>query len=420
MEVISINKAVEQKELFEKSLFASNFINPLHVEAAKNTLANLYIPTTRNEYWKYTRLMKLSNTNFSFQKVEKPENVKAFSINEECYKLNYINGFFDESTSQLPLNSSIQIGNSSILKKLQLPTLSVESDKHYFNALNQCMAQDGFVINIPFNTELDKPIFISNQTLGNYTASMQRNVVVVGKSSKAKIIISSQSAAACFINNLSEITLEENAFLEMYILQHGGSEHFQIESTYVKQAKDSHFKCVTISLQADLIRNNVNVELCDTNAETSLYGAYLAAEGTIDNHTFINHASPNCLSNEAYKGVLGGKANGVFNGKVMVMQNAQKTNAFQSNKNVLLSDNANMYSKPELEIYADDVKCSHGSTTGQLDDLALFYLRSRGIGEKEASKMLINAFLYDICSEISIESYKLQVEQLIDNQLQKL
>ena len=192
-----------------------------------------------------------------------------------------------------------------------------------------------------------------------------------------------------------------------------------INTTQVAQQRDSRFAIHTISLEGKILRNNLNISVQGENCETVLNGVYLTHDSQhFDNHTYVDHIAPNCHSSENYKGVMDDKSTAVFNGKVMVQPNAQKINAFQSNQNILLSDDATINSKPELEIYADDVQCSHGSTTGQLDEEAIFYLRSRGVSEISAKKMMIRAFVFDILEQISLESFKEHVEGLIEEKFE--
>jgi Fe-S cluster assembly protein SufD len=188
-------------------------------------------------------------------------------------------------------------------------------------------------------------------------------------------------------------------------------ESFHIATDQVHQERDSYFKINTITLSGKLVRNNLNILVDGENCETNLNGAFLLQDGQlVDNHTIVDHLKPNCNSNELYKGVLNGKSIGVFNGKVFVRQNAQKINAFQSNANVLLSEDASMNSKPELEIYADDVKCSHGSTTGQMDEEAIFYLRTRGISDQSARALMTQAFIGDVLNQIDSEEVRSYIE----------
>ncbi|MFB0925053.1 MAG: Fe-S cluster assembly protein SufD, partial [Vicingaceae bacterium] len=198
-------------------------------------------------------------------------------------------------------------------------------------------------------------------------------------------------------------------------IQNNAGESYQISSEQLYQRKDSNFTINTMTLQGTLVRNNLNIEVHGEGCETNLNGIYLGeAKNHIDNHTIVDHLKPNCNSNEVYKGILDDNSVGVFNGKVFVRRDAQKTNAFQQNNNILLTDDAVINSKPELEIYADDVKCSHGSTIGQLDDEAIFYLRARGVSKRSAINMMITAFVKDALERVSIPELKNYIETKID------
>jgi Fe-S cluster assembly protein SufD len=199
----------------------------------------------------------------------------------------------------------------------------------------------------------------------------------------------------------TSISIEDGAHLSMTKVQTECNQNYHIASENVNQAQNSNFTINTLTLGGELVRNNLNISVNGQNCETNLNSAYILKDNQhVDNHTLVDHRVPNCVSNELYKGVIDGKATAVFNGKVFVRKDAQKINAFQSNGNVLLSDSASVNSKPELEIYADDVKCSHGSTTGQLDEKAVFYLRSRGLSEKQAREMLVQAFVGDVLEQL--------------------
>jgi Fe-S cluster assembly protein SufD len=223
-----------------------------------------------------------------------------------------------------------------------------------------------------------------------------------------------------FTNIVTEIVVQENATVTYTKVQNESDQAYIIGTTQVYQARDSKFSATTVSLSAALIRNNLNIVLDAENCEANLFGLYmLNGSQHVDNHTLVDHAKPRSYSNELYKGIMDGKSTGVFNGKIYVRQDAQKTNAFQSNKNILLSKDASMNTKPQLEIFADDVKCSHGATTGQLDEDMLFYLRSRGIGTNEAKALLMYAFATDIINQIPLEAVRLYVERAIANRLNR-
>ena len=230
-----------------------------------------------------------------------------------------------------------------------------------------------------------------------------------------------ENETSSFSSHITEITIENNANFTLHKIQNENSANLTIATEEIKQGKDSNVTLHTYTLNGGLVRNNVYANVNGQNSESNLYGIYLLNEKQhVDNHTTIDHQVAHCLSNELYKGVLSDQSTGVFNGKVFVRKDAQKINAFQSNANVLLSDLASMNSKPELEIYADDVKCSHGSTTGQIDEEAIFYLRARGISEKNAKLLMIDAFIGEVIEKNTNSLVKDKIYSLLQNKQEQL
>lgn len=262
-------------------------------------------------------------------------------------------------------------------------------------ALNSALATDGIAIHLPANKKLSAPVLIHHHTDGNAASlTFSRILVVAREGSEASFIEQySSESGAYLLNATAELFVARNAHLHWYKIQNDKSEANLVDNYFARQESDSTSTLTTISLEGNVIRNNVRIDVDGSNSEANLYGLYLV-EGSshVDNHTAVDHRQPHSESNELYKGILDDKARGVFNGKVFVRQEAQKTNAFQSNKNILISDNATVNTKPQLEIWADDVKCSHGCTTGQLDAEALFYLRTRGLSKESARSLLLHAF----------------------------
>jgi len=232
-------------------------------------------------------------------------------------------------------------------------------------------------------------------------------------------VVSAAGEVKLWVNSLTEIFVQTDARLDHVVLQTAGEGVRLVQHTTVRQQKQSLYNNYTFTLPgAELVRNDLQARLEEDHTETHLYGLYLAAGGQlVDNHTLVDHQKPNCFSNELYKGVLLEKSTGVFNGKVYVHQDAQKTNAFQQNNNLVISKQATIDSKPELEIYADDVKCSHGSTVGQFSEDALFYLRARGLGEETAKALLITAFAFDVTEKLRNEAVEAYVNELISHHI---
>jgi Fe-S cluster assembly protein SufD len=365
------------------------------LEEANRFLDNRDFPTTREESWKYTRLTKLANSTFlgsvSNDLLEIP------FVHNDSYRFVFSNGELIEISDGI---NALSLKNVSSEK---LNNISLEN--HFFDAINLAYAEDGLFIKIEANQQLDKPIEIVHVSNGNKITNL-RHVFRVNRHAKADITMSyvSSNESVSFLNVVSNIELEDGAHLTINKLQTEAGTDFHFSREVVNQEKNSNFTLNTLTFNGNFVRNDVNVLVNGQNAETNLNGAYLVKNNQlVDNHTIVDHLVANCQSNELYKGVLYDKSTAVFNGKVFVRPDAQKINAFQSNGNVLLSDDASVNSKPELEIYADDVKCSHGSTTGQLDENAVFYLRARGLSEKSAKELLVSAFISDVLNKIENE-----------------
>ena len=275
---------------------------------------------------------------------------------------------------------------------------------------------------MPKNTIVDKPIQIVYATNSNEQNifTQTRALIVVEDNAQVQITERHQNISQNFVftNALTEIITQTNAVVDFYKIQNDHLHSSLIDNTWVKQFKNSNCTVDTFSFGGKLTRNNLNFTLAEQHAESNMNGITLIGKDQlVDHHTFVDHAMPNCNSNELYKGIFDENAKGVFNGKVMVRPDAQKTNAFQSNNNLLLTDSASIDTKPQLEIYADDVACSHGCTIGQLDENALFYLRSRGIAKKEAQAMLMYAFANDVLENIKLSELKDKLNRIIADKL---
>lgn len=285
-------------------------------------------------------------------------------------------------------------------------------------ALNTLFAQDGFVLFIPAGVHIDKPIQLIQVLHGNEDRMVNRRLLVIAEEgSQAQLLVCDHalSSRKFFSNQVTEIFVGKNATLEFYELEMDHDDTVRVANTLVKQEAGSNLLMNNITLQNGQTRNNVNVKLAGEYAETNLSGMALAdQEHVIDNHLFVDHVAPHCTSHELYKYVLDDSARGVFGGRILVRKNAQKTAAYQSNKNLCSTREARMFTKPQLEIYADDVKCSHGTATGQIDEKALFYIRSRGISEVEARLLLKFAFTADVIDNIRLEPLKDRMKMLVE------
>ena len=398
---------VDKKEKFLEQFRMAEGLSGVS-KAAELALEKLSFPSTRDEYWKYTRLAKIQNSEFSVKEFD--STAEVHSINERALHIECINGFFQTPVGEI--QTGIEI---TLIEEIDHALVDYQTD--FFSALNTAYYTSGIRIKIKAGTEVDKSIQLNFLSIDSGIQVQPRIEIIVEKSSSCNFIFNwhSNGQSDNLYNMVSEMHVLENASLNIHQLQAGGNENYLINTMQIRQLRDSRFTVHTISLEGKILRNNLNVAVQGENCETDLNGLYLVhGSQHVDNHTYIDHIAPNCNSRENYKGVMDDKSTAVFNGKVMVQTNAQKINAFQSNQNILLSDDATINSKPELEIYADDVQCAHGSTTGQLDEEALFYLRSRGISETSAKKMMIKAFLFDVLGDIKLNSFKEHVEGLVE------
>ncbi|MFK8037714.1 MAG: Fe-S cluster assembly protein SufD [Crocinitomicaceae bacterium] len=381
--------------------FLSNLQLELNTPVQKEAfiaLEKLDFPTTRDEYYKYTRLNKIANAKLisgkatsDFIELDKVLVSDQFVIIE--------NGIFRDDLSSFNLDEvTVKIETLSEIAE----TSAKKND--LFQMLNVTASKQTVFINIPKNTKWDKAVQVVYINTSDSIATNTHLVIESGVGSQANIITNFICTAKenTFSNHFTEIQVAENAHITLDKIQTGAGWYVATEN--VRQAANSTFKINTITLKGDIVRNNLNINVEGENCETYLNGAVITkGSQVIDNHSFVNHLVSNCMSDENYKYVLDDKSTGTFNGRVIVQQDAQKINAYQQNGNVLLSDFAKINSKPELEIYADDVKCSHGSTTGQLDEDALFYLQTRGISKDKARKILVSAFVLEVLQSIDNE-----------------
>ncbi|MDC0554997.1 Fe-S cluster assembly protein SufD, partial [Flavobacteriaceae bacterium] len=294
--------------------------------------------------------------------------------------------------------------------------------KDSLSLLNTAFSKEGVYIHIPKNKILEKPVEVIHFATGNEAALMlqPRNLIVLEKNSQAEIIETHQSLTSnpIFTNSVTEIFVDQDALLDYYKIQNDNLTSSLVDNTYISQHKKSVAKVHTFSFGGKLTRNNLNFFQKGSYIDSIMKGITIIDENQlVDHHTLVDHANPNCESHQDYKGIYSGKSTGVFNGKIVVDKIAQKTNAFQQNNNILLTDKSTINSKPQLEIFADDVKCSHGCTIGQLDQDALFYLRARGIPKKEAKALLTFAFANNVLESVNIPSVKSRIKKIIANKL---
>ena len=421
---------IKQFDDFEKSLNgekASEF-HKLRKNAI-NKFNELSFPTQKDEEWKYTNISPLLKYNFSpviTKKKVSSEKINKFLFDKmEHSLLVFVNGIYSSELSNLiEIPESVIVGSLSEELKKNNPVIKkhfgnyAKNENHFFTTLSTAFTQDGAFIYVPDGKIVEDPIhiiFLTKSEKDN-VLTQPRNLFIAGKNSQVTIIehYVSDEESIYFTNSVTEIVADENAIVDHIKLQEESKKSFHIARMEVDQERSSKFSSHLISSGAEISRNDFNARFNDVGGECMLNGLFMIeGEQLFDAHTMIDHAKPYCNSHEHYKGILEDKSRGVFNGKVMVRRDAQKTNAFQENNTILLSDDAVMNTKPQLEIFADDVKCSHGATIGKLNDEAKFYLKSRGIGEESATSILIHAFASDVITSIRIPALRDYLEEII-------
>ncbi len=387
------------------------------IAQAKEVIHSTAVPTTRTEAWKYTRVAKLTRKEYS-NSTDTVTSIAPYIIDDSAMNVVFVNGHYKPELSSVVATKGLIIKSIKDCSAEELNKIgkNVVLEGELFNAINTVYSQDGIYIEIEAGATIEQTIQLIHISSGANTISHQRNSIISNASSNANIIQAyfSVNAEDSFANHITEVFVGKNAQLKIDKIQVEEDSSNQLITEQVEQANDSTFTIHTLTLNGGLVRNNLNIAVNGTNCETHLNGAYLLKGNQhVDNHSVVDHKVAHCNSNELYKGVIDGNATAVFSGKVFVRKDAQKINAFQSNGNVLLTDDATVNSKPELEIYADDVKCSHGSTTGQLDEEAVFYLRARGLSEKSARQLMVGAFVGEVFDLIENESVRAFIDKVL-------
>jgi Fe-S cluster assembly protein SufD len=423
---------VEEFERLRKTAGTNgqSWLMPLR-EQAMARFAALGIPTTRDEEWRFTNVAPIGT--LAFQRPAKCAKVTAEQIQPylfgEQHRLVFVNGYYAPELSAVNgLPNGVRIGSlsgaikeaSDDLKKHLARHAPIENES--FTALNTAFMEDGPFVQIPNGVVIAEPIHLLSITTGTNEPAVvhPRALILVGQNSQTSLIESyiGLGSGVYFTNAVTEIVAGENAVVDHYRIQRENSEAFHISTLHVYQNRSSNVSSLSTSVGGLLVRNNVHTILDGEGSDCTLNGLYLTTDKQhVDNHLRVEHAKPHCTSWEYYKGVLDRQSKGVFSGRIIVHKDAQKTDAKQTNKNLLLSEEAQVDTKPQLEIYADDVKCTHGATIGQINKDALFYLRARGISEQAARNIMIYAFANESLSQIKIEPVRKQLEQLLVDRL---
>ncbi len=390
------------------------------------------IPNKKVENYKYTDMRPVFEGEYEYDfehEVFKQDLSEVFNCNVhelEAITIYLINGWYYRK-NQVPdsLPEGVLVGSLAEFSKTHPELIEKHYNQYAKNeedslvALNTAFAQDGFFIYIPKGVVIESPIQIVNIMHSDKNLmAFPRNLVVVEENAQAKIMLCEHTLSdkKFLLSGVTEVFADKNAVFDIYNIQNQHNLTSNISSVFVKQKQHSSVLTHNLTLHTGLTRNNIYINMDDEHCESHVYGLFISDKNQhVDNFSFIDHAKPNCYSEELFKGVLDDAATGAFAGKIMVRPDAQKTNAFQRNDNLLLTDTAKMNTKPMLEIYADDVKCSHGATVGQLDEKAMFYLRSRGISKDESRILLMYAFAYEAVEKIRVEAVREQIRDLVEH-----
>ncbi|MFT4832952.1 MAG: Fe-S cluster assembly protein SufD [Psychroserpens sp.] len=425
-------KLVSSFMAFENNIDVDHPVHDIRSEAIKNFETKGF-PTKKEEAWKYTSLNSLQKVDFSvFPKKETSleyKDVKKYFLHEiDSYKIVFIDGVYSSYLSETTHDGLDICLMSSALNKPDYKAVidvyfnKIASKDESLTTLNTAFSKEGAYIYIPKNKAPKKPIEIIHFSTGNEAAMMlqPRSLIVAEENAELQVIERHQSLTTneVFTNSVTEIFAAKHANVDYYKVQNDSSSASLIDNTYIDQKDKSVVKVHTFSFGGKLTRNNLNFYQNGEYIDSTMKGVTILGDKQhVDHHTLVHHIEPNCESHQDYKGIYGDSSTGVFNGKIIVNKIAQKTNAFQKNNNILVSDKATINSKPQLEIFADDVKCSHGCTIGQLDEDALFYLQSRGIPQKEARALLMYAFANNVLASVRIPELKTRINKLIANKL---
>jgi Fe-S cluster assembly protein SufD len=424
-------KIVSSYVAFENKVDMNSDIHEIRSKALQN-FEDLGFPTKKLEAWKYTSLNSVLKQDYSlFPEKENTielADVKQYFIDDiDAYKLVFIDGKYSSFLSETTHDTFYVCLMSAALSKPKYKAVI----ENYFNkiakqdnltSLNTAFANEGAYIYIPKNVEVEKPIQILNFTTGSEAAILlqPRNLIVVEQNAHVQIIERHQSLTSnpVLTNAVTEVFAAKDATIDIYKIQNDAKNASLVDNAYIEQKSNSIVSVHTFSFGGNITRNNLNFYQRGEHIDSILKGiTIIEGKQHVDHHTLVHHIEPNCESHQDYKGIYDERATAVFNGKVVVDKEAQKTNAYQQNNNILVSDKATINAKPQLEIFADDVKCSHGCTIGQLDDAALFYMQQRGIPKKEGKALLMYAFANTVLESVKIPEVKQRITKLIAEKL---
>ncbi len=417
---------------FENQVDMDHPVHDIRSEAIRNFESRGF-PHRKMEAWKYTSLAPLQKVDFSlFPKEDNTldyREVKQYFLHEvDTYKIVFIDGIYSSYLSETTHDGvDICLMSSALNKPMYRPIIDVYFNKvasreESLTSLNTAFTREGAYIYIPKNKAPRKPVEILHLSTGNEASLLlqPRNLIVVEENAELQVIERHQSLTSneVLTNSVTEIFAAKDAIVDYYKVQTDRPTASLIDNTYIDQKTNSQVSVHTFAFGGKLTRNNLNFYQDGNHMNSILKGVTILADKQhVDHHTLVHHQQPDCESHQDYKGIFGDQSTGVFNGKIIVDKIAQKTNAFQQNNNLLISDKASVNTKPQLEIFADDVKCSHGCTIGQLDQDALFYLRSRGIAKKEAEALLMYAFANNVLESVRIPELKGRINRLIAEKL---
>jgi Fe-S cluster assembly protein SufD len=418
---------------FEKQANHSGNLDAFHSENWKN-FSEWGLPAIKHEEWKYARIKNVFSDKMILNGTTSlnAENIKSYLLEGNLAKnaIVFINGVYNKSLSTITESE-----NNLVVKSLSAAAEDEDAEfvknnlghsQRYhqdgINALNAAFAAGGVYIKVKKGKRIEHPVVVYHLTDTSSGFVFAQPRVLVNVEAAAEVVLleiyTKLGNDESLTNEVIEICASQDAIVNYVKIQNEGKDANHAGTTHIRQLEKSVTHAVTLTLSGKLVRNNLNMVMEAANSESHMYGLYLLNGETLaDNHTIVDNQQPNCLSNELYKGIMDEKSTGVFNGKIFVRQDAQKTNAYQSNKNILISENASANTKPQLEIFADDVKCSHGCTIGKLDQDAMFYLKARGISEQTARAMLLHAFAIDILDQIKNEEIRNYADKLISERL---